>query len=926
MLALHIVGKFFKWLFIVLFTCIIFGCITAFFMLNHAKTYVEDVIMPMAEAEQSLLQNIAYDASQSSTMYYTDANGQLVEMKTLFAKENRIWVTLDEMPDDLIKATVAIEDKRFWEHEGVDWRRTGAAVLYMFTGRDVQGGSTITQQLIKNVTTNNDVTVQRKVLEIFTALEYDANTDKEVILENYLNVIYLGRRCNGVYTAAKTYFDKEVSELTLAECACLISITNNPSLYDPFNHRDNNLKRASTVIREMHKQGYIDEERQISVMAELGWVPTGERDENGYLLFEYRAETATIQFNYGAVEDSNNASGNIDSWYVDAVIDAVTADLMAQYDLTKEAASNLLFSGGLSIYTCFDPEIQAMVDEVYTNPDNFDGYESRNDQPLLSAITVVDNATGRVVALGDSREKTGNRLQINAVDALRQPGSAIKPIAVYAPALEEGLITPYSAVDDSPFYIDEAGKPYPPNSNRKYSGLTSIYKSVTNSYNTSSVKTADLVGLQTCFDYMEDVFGITTLTTYYEAPNGETKSDIDYSPMAMGGLTWGVTTYEMAGAYSVFPRNGTYIKPHLYTQVVDSEGNVLLSNDETGEVVLSEKTCYYVNTMLEGVVTSGTGTKARIKGMTAAGKTGTTNSKFDLWFCGYTGYYTAAVWTGYEYSETINFSGNASAILWQKVMSRLVEGKEDVDLNATDLDIKKVSYCTKSGLRATEACTLGECSATGYFVAEDVPTEYCEVHTTAKVCLDCAIGGPYPENYKPKEDEVLHYHLAGEFCPEESVVEIAVIQYEREQDIVEAVKIADEELVLAWLEELGPCTLHTAEWQEEMLLRQVQNIEVSSTSITKTVGDPAFNLMAKSVDGMGDPGGVLTYRSSNSQVATVDAYGNITILGSGTANITITAEATEFAPAVSVTVSIIVNEQPSGGGEGDHWWDGLIGP
>lgn len=931
---LCIIGKFFKWLFIIIATCVLFGCVTGFFMLNHAKTYVEDVIIPMAEAEQTSLEAIAFDASQSSIMYYTAEDGTLVEMKTLFAQENRIWVTLDEMPDDLINATVAIEDKRFWEHDGVDWRRTAAAVVYMFTGRDVQGGSTITQQLIKNVTTNNDVTVQRKVLEIFTALEYDANTDKEVILENYLNVIYLGRRCNGVYTAAKTYFDKEVSDLTLAESACLISITNNPSLYDPFNHRDNNLKRASTVIKEMYKQGYIDEDREVAVMAELGWIPTGERDEDGYLIFEYHAETATIEFNYGILEETNSASGSIDSWYVDAVIEQVQNDLMEQYGMTELAASNMLFSGGLSIYTCFDPVAQAIVDEIYTNPDNFAGYESNNDQPLLSAMTLIENSTGRVVAIGDSKEKTGNRLQINAIDAIRQPGSSIKPLAVYAPALEEGLITPYSAVDDSPFYVKEDGSPYPNNSNRKYSGLTDIYRSVIMSYNTSAMKTLDLVGLQTSYDYMEDVFGISTLVLYLEGANGNDQSDLAYAPLSLGGLTHGVSTYEMAGAYSVFPRNGTYIEPHLYTQVVDSDGNVILSYDETGEVVLSEKTCYYMNTMLEGVVTSGTGTKARLNGVTAAGKTGTTTSKYDLWFCGYTGYYTAAVWTGYEYNETINFSGNPSAILWQKVMSKLVEGKEDIDLNATNLDIKKVSYCTKSGRRATEACTLGGCSATGYYVAEDVPIEYCTVHATAKVCMDCAIGGPYPENYVPKDDEEIYYHLAGEFCPEESVVEIAVLKYERDQDITEAATIADEQQMLAWLEEQGECTLHTAQWQEELLLKSVQIIEVTSDAYTKTVGDAPFSLGAKSVDGMGDPGGKLTYSSSNTQVATVDASGRVTIVGSGIAHIYITAEATEYAPAATYTVTVTVNASAWGGDEagtgegnatGTNWWENLHG-
>ena len=259
--ALYITGRVFKWLGIILGTLILFGLLTGLFMLNQAKAYVEDVIIPQAEAAQAGLDVSAYDASQSSTMYYTDANGQLVEMKTLYAQENRIWIPYSEMPEDLINATVAIEDKRFWEHGGVDWKRTAAAVVYMFTGRDVQGGSTITQQLIKNISQNDDVTVRRKVLEIFSALEFDKNHEKKEILEIYLNYIFLGRRCNGVYTAAHKYFDKEVGDLTLAECACLISITNNPSLYDPFNHPDKNHKRASTRIKEMYRQAKISDEQ-----------------------------------------------------------------------------------------------------------------------------------------------------------------------------------------------------------------------------------------------------------------------------------------------------------------------------------------------------------------------------------------------------------------------------------------------------------------------------------------------------------------------------------------------------------------------------------------------------------------------------------------------------------------------------------------
>lgn len=912
-LVLFVVGQFIKWLFIVIATVILFGAMTGVFMLGHAKTYIEDIIIPQAQDEQTSLESIAFDASQSSTMYYTDANGNLVEMKTLHAGENRIWIPYEEMPENLINATVAIEDKRFWEHDGVDWKRTAAAVVYMFTGRDVQGGSTITQQLIKNVTQNNETTVRRKVLEIFTALEYDANHDKEEILENYLNYIYLGRQCNGVYTAAHKYFDKEVSELTLVESACLISITNNPSLYDPFNHPENNFKRAHTVIKQMFIQGYItDEEAYYGYMAEVGYHPTGELDENGYMTFAYEDGTATLQFNLGAIEESTS-TGTIDSYYVDAVINQVQEDLMTTYGLTKEAASNIIFTGGLEIFTCYDAELQAKVDAVYLNKENFDGYESDTSQPLLSAVTIIDNATGRVVALGDNREKTANRVQVNAVDALRQPGSSIKPLAVYAPALEEGLITPYSAVDDTPFMLLDGTNPWPKNSGRKYSGLTDIYTSVIKSHNTSAVKTLDLLTLDTSYYYLENVFGITSLVPYMEGSNGKVITDIAYGSLALGGFTKGVSTYEMAGAYSIFANNGIYIKPHLYTEVKDSDGNVILSYDETGTAVLSEDTVHYINTMLTGVVTSGTGTSANVSGHSVAGKTGTTSNKYDLWFCGYSGYYTAAVWSGYEMNEEINYSGNVSARLWKQVMSALLEGKENMPLPSTNKNVISVSYCTKSGGLATPACTLAECAATGRYIEGDEPTEYCTLHELIKVCIDCPI------------DEVVEgveytgqYRIAGEFCPEESQLEVAVLNYVRDE-IAGSVEAEDSKLMKTWLEEQETCTFHNEEWLMNVELWSVQHIVAPVTSYEKKEGDPAFYLNARSEDGAGNPGGAVTFVSSNPSIVTVDENGVVTILRAGYAQILITADATEYADPVTLAVSVVVapaSQPPEEGGEG----------
>ena len=909
-LALYITGRFFKWLGIVLGTILLGGLLTGLFMMGYAKTYVQDVIIPQAEEAQTTLNTQAYDPSLSSNIYYWDDTSQSWQiMKTLYANENRVWITYDELPENLINATVAIEDKRFWEHNGVDWRRTLGAVYYMFTGRDVQGGSTITQQLIKNLSQNDDVTVKRKVLEIFSALEFDSNHSKEEILELYLNNIYLGRQCNGVYTAAYRYFAKDVSELDLAECASLISITNNPSLYDPLSHLDNNMRRASTVVMQMYEQGYISEEEELTALAKLGYLPDGTVDEDGNKNFVYDASQVTMVFEDGSQAAAvGSSSGDINSWYVDAVIDAVQQDLMEQFNISNEAASNMLFHGGLSIYTCFDPDAQAKVDAVYSNPDALAGMESDSGSPLQSAITVVDNETGAVVALsGGIGEKTESRSLVRATDSLRQPGSSLKAISVYAPALEEGLITPYSAVDDTPFMLND-GNPWPRNSNRTYSGLTSVYNSVVNSLNTSAVKTLDLVGVETSYEYLVNRFGISSLVSYYEGSNGRVYSDIDYAPLALGGLTEGVTTFEMAGAFSVFPRNGMYIEPHLYTTVTDSDGNVILENDETGTAVLSEDTCYYMNRMLEGVVTSGTGTRAAISGMTVAGKTGTTTDNYDRWFCGYTGYYTAAVWVGYDQPEDISVSGNPAVTLWQQVMSSLVEGLPDVELATTSKNVVSATYCTKSGDLATSVCSAAGCAATGYFVEGDAPTDYCSVHTTVTVCLDDPIG------------DTGMYHLAGEYCPEESLSEIPVLDFYRDEAAA-SVTVGDSYQLKSWVESQGQCTLHTEEWLANRELMSQQTVTVASASYSKTVGDAPFSLGAYSVDGAGNPGGAISYSSSNPAVATVDANGNVTVVSAGTAVITVTADATEYAPSVSLTVTVNV----SSGSIIDDIIDGITG-
>jgi penicillin-binding protein 1A len=576
-------------------------------------------------------------------------------MQNLYAEENRVWVTSDEIPENLVYATIAIEDKDFLKHQGVDWYRTAGAFVNMFLGmKNTFGGSTITQQLIKNLTEDNEATVQRKILEIFRALEFERNYSKEEIMEWYLNYVYFGEGCYGVYSASYLYFGKPVSELDLAECASLIGITNNPSEFDPYISRDRNKYRQELILFEMKDQGIITEEEYDAAVAE------------------------ELNFQRGEEED---APVKVYSWYVDQVITDVIDDLSKKYDISEKVASQLVYSGGYQIYSNMDPEIQAAVDSVYNDTENLPYVSSKSGQQLQSAITIIDPKNGYVVATaGGMGEKTSSRGWSRAVNSLRPPGSSIKPLSVYAPALELGLILPNTVLDDTPYMVLDDSF-WPVNVDGIYSGLTTVYNAVRVSKNTIAVKLLSQVTPDFSYECLTNKFGITSLVKQQEK-DGKILSDIDLAPLALGGLTNGVSTLEMAAAYSVFANDGIYTEPTTYSKVLDSAGNVILDNTPKSSVVLSEKTVFYINNMLEGVVSSGTGTRARFDDMTIAGKTGTTSSKKDTWFVGYTPYYVGAVWVGYDAQERIDVKISQPPILWQKVMSKVHEGLENKTLKA----------------------------------------------------------------------------------------------------------------------------------------------------------------------------------------------------------------------------------------------------
>lgn len=700
-------------------------------------------------------------------------------------------MTYDQLPQHLIDAVVAIEDKRFWTHNGVDWKRTAYGVLSMLTGRDIQGGSTITQQLIKNVTHENDVTVKRKIQEIFRALDVESNYDKKQILEYYLNYIFLGgAKCYGVSTAANYYFSKDVSDLDLAESAVLISITNNPSIYNPFLYPENNQKRASLVLSEMLKQGKISQREYDAAKARVS-------DVSSMLV---RGE-------------NNIQTGEIYPWYVEQVISDVIQDLSETYNLSREAATDRLYYGGLSIYCNLDPDIQAIVDSVYSTQESMP-LVSDAGQKLQSAIAIVD-PEGKIVALaGALGEKTGNRVYNIARDAHRQPGSSIKMISTYAPALEMGLISPYSVFDDSPVQ-EVGGKAWPSNAYLRYYGRMTVFDAVEESANTVAARVLQLVTPEASSNFLRERFGISDNSLILLGD----KNDLGLSQLALGGLTKGVSPLEMAAAYSAFPRNGVYLSPKSYSTVLDSDDKVIL--DHSNEVpvnAVKDTTAWYVNTMLKNVVTGarGTGREAALSNMTVAGKTGSTNSNNDKWFVGYTPYYTAAVWTGYDTPERIRTNGgyNPAVRLWAKVMGQIHEGLENKDFNGPSATPVSCNYCMDSGLLPTSACSMdprGSRVATGYFFPEDKPGESCDLHKVVEFCISSAVTDADGEEVGSL------YHRAGEFCPRQDIAgtditatvrTFSLLDYHRER--INGAKAAqDERYLLENWGSYGPCTVHT---------------------------------------------------------------------------------------------------------------------
>lgn len=671
---------------------------------------------------------------KNQTTYVYDCKNN--EIFALQGVENREMVDSSEIPKYLKDAFVAIEDKRFYQHKGVDYRRFASAVInFILPGGESHGGSTITQQVIKNVTGEDRRSIKRKVQEAWRAILLERNLTKDQILEIYMNLIYMGENCYGVQSAAKTYFGKDVKDLTLAECASLAGITNLPAKYNPFTAkgRENNIKRQKIILKEMLDLNFINQkEYDEAINQELVFAESNKR---------------------------NDKATSTQPYFVDQVILDVKRDLMA-LGYTEDMAIKTIYNNGLRIYTTMDSDIQKAMDEVFLNEEYFTKVNKNTSQSPQAAMVIIDPKNGQIKAMyGGAGEKIG--IPFNRATSLeKQPGSTIKPIAVYGPAVNEGIITAATVIDDVPVYMNGANKGlYPKNADGSYAGLTTIRDAITRSVNVVAAKVwNNYLGADLSLEYLKRV--------------NINRDDERTVALSLGGLSKGVSPLQMAAAYVPFVNKGIYYEPTTYTKVEDASGNIILEKKPNYNIVYDEAAAFVMVNMLKDVVNSPDGTASRVKiqngRMPTAGKTGTTDKNTNKWFVGFTPYYVGATWYGYDRNVSLSSAElNRAQTIWHAVMDKVHKNLEPVDFEVPSGVVKK-SICKYSGKIATELCykdQRGSAVRTEYFIKGTEPSEddTCDVHVLAKVCKDST-------------DAFGRNVLAGEYCPHDSVIEQVFVQ------------------------------------------------------------------------------------------------------------------------------------------------------
>ena len=757
------------------------------------------------------LSTLDMSPNASATILY-DAEGNEIETLVM-AGSNRQPVEYSQIPKNLVNAIVAIEDSRFWTHKGVDIKGMTRAVFSgLLTRKMEQGASTITQQLIKNVAfdggmeTNFGATVKRKVQEQYLAIQLEKTMDKKIILQNYLNTINLGANTLGVQAASQRYFGKDVSELNLSECAVIAAVTSSPGRYNPITHPEDNAKRRDIVLENMYEQGYITQEERLA------------------------AQTDDVYVRIQEVEAARSNEPSVYSYFVDETIVQALADLQEKAGYSETEARNLLYSGGLRIYTTQDPRLQAIVDEEISDPDNYahseilysftyrlsvthkdgttDHYSEANIKSWLrqqtgeetiklifatedeihqhveayketvvkaddmiqgerlditlqpqSSCVLMDQETGYVLAINGGRGEKPTSMSLNrATDTLRQPGSTFKVLTAFAPALDSAGATLGSVYYDEPYSVDE--KDFKNWWGSQYVGYANIRDGITYSMNIIALKTLmNTVTPQLGYQYALD-FGITSLVeSEVNQTTGQVYTDIG-APLCLGGITYGVSNLELTAAYAAIANRGIYTKPVYYTKIVDSNGKIIIDNEPETRTVLKESTSWLLTNAMEDVCVSShlynrtsihtSKPETKIPNMPTAGKTGTTTNTNDIWFVGYTPYYTMGIWQGYDENSPLD-TGDDVRTMWYNIMSRACEELPAKEFPEKPGTIEEVQICHKSGKLAVpgicDADPEGNMIYTEYFARGTAPTEVCDHHVKVTVC---SLSGA----------------LASEFCPE----------------------------------------------------------------------------------------------------------------------------------------------------------------
>lgn len=712
----------------ILITLVLIGVLCGCFCGIAFAMYVHIYINPSAQETAAEISK-GLGLNLNSFIYAKESDSDEYTLyETIKGKENREWVDSDKIPDTLKNAVVAIEDERFYKHHGVDWVRTIGAVKGWLLGGTQYGGSTITQQLIKNITADNDYSVKRKVNEIFRAFALEKEIDdKDRILVMYLNTIFLGYNSYGVQTAAMQYFDKDVSQLDLAESAVLAGLTNNPSIYDVYNHPEKVKERQETILAQMLDQKMISQE-------------------------EYEAAVAE-ELNYRPYEEYQQEIKSTYSYFTDEVIKDVINDLMTEKGYSRLVAENMVYSGGLNIYATIDTKVQNALDEVWANADNFPNTEKYGEIPQ-SAMVITDKQGNIVGIAGGRGEKTSSRGFSYASDARRQPGSSIKPLATYGPAMDAGIATPDTTVYDRALIQDAEGNPWPMNDGKYPTGRAmTVKEGMTRSLNTISAQLLKQLTPQKSYEFMTQQLGFKLVDSRTNE-DGTVQSDIDLAPLALGALTDGVTVREMAGGFSTFINDGVYGGTRTYTKVTDSEGNTIMENTpNTDKGFTNVRTAYYMLDCLQNVTAHGTAYGIQLDGVETGGKTGTTTSNTDIWFCGITPKYSGAVWVGYEHNYRLDgLYGRNAAEIWLAVMQKVHAGDSGLVFDSHPQDFEEVTYCMDTGLLASGACRAAGRAATGRFWKDKVPTETCS-HQNIENKYDFESMGVDNYYYDDEEDD-----------------------------------------------------------------------------------------------------------------------------------------------------------------------------